>query len=139
MRLEGEENGERRCSRIWHGRCWGCLNMQAFLLFFVSSHIGYTPTGELNLLQIIRARLFPAPVRPKPKEASRISVLPISSLRKTITKLLVTSSQQQGGKGDRSQASASVKDMPAGCRRRASTDVLDNGPGLVVNEFDMND
>lgn len=31
------------------------------------------------------------------------------------------------------------KEMPAGCRRRASTDVLDNGRGLVVNEFDMND
>lgn len=96
--------------------------MQAFLLFFVSSHIEYTPTGELSLLQIIRVRLFPAPVRPKPKEASRISVLPISSLRKTITKLLMTKAEK--GIDPKLLHLFAGKEMPAGCRRRASTACL---------------
>lgn len=64
-------------------------------LYCLLSYRGIPPTGNRSsLLQIMGARLFSSLVRPMQKESSRISVLPmlpISSLLKRMTKLLMTS------------------------------------------------
>lgn len=100
--------------------------MQAFLLFFVSSHIEYTPTGELSLLQIIRVRLSPS--------CSSKAERGIENISSANIKLTEDDHKTPGDFLDNPKAEKGIdpkllhlfagKDMPAGCRRRASTACL---------------